>query len=299
MQDIVNENNRVILDQNSPQPKEGEPEDDNPIIKRRFELKFGKIVIGLPMIPEQDGEVHALWPHEARLRNLTYACPMYLEVDKRVMVARDKPPKDTTVSEEEEGPNEGEGHPSQLYWSREDEPTSREERAQNEARPHIGRLPIMLKSLLCQLRNKTDEELFALDECPFDQGGYFIINGSEKVLIAQERSASNIVQVFKKKQSPTPFVAEIRSAIEKGSRLISSMQVKLYRGAENRDGFGQTIKATLPYIKSDCSYRYRFPRARRCLGRGYPQSYLLRQERYSNAGDAETLYYGSISHSRS
>ena len=51
----------------------------------------------------------------------------------------------------------------------------------------------------------------------------FIINGSEKVLIAQERSAANIVQVFKKAApSPISYIAEIRSALEKGSRLISS-----------------------------------------------------------------------------
>lgn len=84
-------------------------------------------------------------------------------------------------------------------------------------------------------------------------GGYFVINGSEKVLIAQERSAANIVQIFKKKQSPTPYVAEIRSAVEKGSRLLNTMQIKLYaRGEGARGGFGQTIKVSLSKnIKTD------------------------------------------------
>ncbi len=90
----------------------------------------------------------------------------------------------------------------------------------------------MLKSTCCMLRNKPDEELFAHDECPYDQGGYFIINGSEKVLISQERSAGNIVQVFQKKGGPIPFVAEVRSSLEKGSRLLSSSQVKLYSKGE-------------------------------------------------------------------
>ena len=63
-----------------------------------------------------------------------------------------------------------------------------------------------------------------VNECPYDQGGYFVINGSEKVLIAQERSAANIVQVFKKTSLVhVPYVAEIRSALEKGSRLISTL----------------------------------------------------------------------------
>ena len=53
--------------------------------------------------------------------------------------------------------------------------------------------------------------LTALPSLPCRQGGYFIINGSEKVLIAQERMANNHVYVFKKSQpSKYSYVAEIR-----------------------------------------------------------------------------------------
>lgn len=92
--------------------------------------------------------------------------------------------------------------------------------------------------------------MYELNECPYDQGGYFVINGSEKVIIAQERSAANTVQVFKKAGvGPVTHVAEIRSAVEKGSRLVSSMQIKMARSSER--GLGSTIKATLPYIRHD------------------------------------------------
>lgn len=66
------------------------------------------------------------------------------------------------------------------------------------------------------------------------QGGYFIINGSEKVLIAQERMAANHIYVFAKAQpSPINFLAEIRSMVEKGGKAISMLQVKMYhRGQE-------------------------------------------------------------------
>jgi DNA-directed RNA polymerase II subunit RPB2 len=61
------------------------------------------------------------------------------------------------------------------------------------------------------------------------KGGYFIINGSEKVLIAQERMAANHVYVFAKAQpSPISFLAEVRSAVEKGGKTISTMQVKMF-----------------------------------------------------------------------
>jgi DNA-directed RNA polymerase II subunit RPB2 len=49
-------------------------------------------------------------------------------------------------------------------------------------------------------------------DCCFDQGGYFIINGSEKVIVAQERMANNQVNVFAKKPpSKYSWVCEIRS----------------------------------------------------------------------------------------
>lgn len=44
----------------------------------------------------------------------------------------------------------------------------------------IGRLPVMLRSQICVLHNKTQEELVKLGECPLDPGGYFILKGTEK-----------------------------------------------------------------------------------------------------------------------
>ena len=55
----------------------------------------------------------------------------------------------------------------------------------------IGKIPIMLRSTYCLLNGLTDRDLTELNECPLDPGGYFVINGSEKVLIAQEKMATN------------------------------------------------------------------------------------------------------------
>ncbi len=55
----------------------------------------------------------------------------------------------------------------------------------------------MLRSSYCILNTLDDKDLFSLNECPYDSGGYFIINGSEKVLIAQERMATNHVYVLR------------------------------------------------------------------------------------------------------
>ena len=255
MQELVEEDSLLTLDQNAP-PVEDE---SDPIVCRRYEIKFGTVLLSRPAMTEGDGSTSAMLPQEARLRNLTYSSPLYLEMTKKVSVARERTVQDHS-DDEGAGPDmDGDKPAGEKYWqweverSREDGPNQSQDQEQEPTKVFVGKLPIMLKSKYCILKDLTESELYNWNECPYDQGGYFIINGSEKVLIAQERSAANIVQVFKKAPpTPTPFVAEIRSATEKGSRLISSMQIKLFeKGEGSKGGFGQTIKATLPYIKSD------------------------------------------------
>ena len=133
----------------------------------------------------------------------------------------------------------------------------------------------MLRSTFCILHELSPAELYDLNECPYDSGGYFIINGSEKVLIAQERMATNHVYVFAKAQpSPISFLAEIRSAVEKGGKTISQFQVKLYhRNQERSVGIGY-----MPDIRSQesnfCALDWK------CHEGHYP----IHQGRYSDLG---------------
>lgn len=62
----------------------------------------------------------------------------------------------------------------------------------------IGMLPVMIKSKLCYLNGLSKDELIKLGEDPLDPGGYFIINGSERVLVAIEDLAQNRMIVSKK-----------------------------------------------------------------------------------------------------
>ncbi|XP_066601224.1 DNA-directed RNA polymerase III subunit RPC2 [Prorops nasuta] len=55
----------------------------------------------------------------------------------------------------------------------------------------IGRMPIMLRSSNCVLTNKSHFELAKMNECPHDPGGYFVINGQEKVILIQEQMLRN------------------------------------------------------------------------------------------------------------
>lgn len=66
----------------------------------------------------------------------------------------------------------------------------------------IGRIPVMLRSAKCKLANKSAAEMHLLSECPLDPGGYFIVNGTEKVILVQEQLSKNrvIVEVDSKKE---------------------------------------------------------------------------------------------------
>ncbi|GAA5911410.1 hypothetical protein JCM6882_004993 [Rhodosporidiobolus microsporus] len=230
MQELVDESGALILDQNMQHTgKAGD-------VTKRYELNFGQIYLSKPTQTEADGTVAPMFPNEARLRNLTYSAPLYIDMKKRVLIQdSDEPDPETGelawVEERDEGAEEGAGDGS-------------------EDKIYIGKVPIMLQSDFCILEGLEEKDKLELNECPFDKGGYFVINGSEKVLIAQERMATNRVYVFAKSQpSPITHLAEIRSAVEKGGKTISSMQVKLMRRLERQSG--QTIKSTIPYIRAD------------------------------------------------
>lgn len=252
MQELVEENSQLTLDQNNPQST-----DENPIALRRYEIKFGQIMLSRASMTEGDGSTDIMFPQEARLRNLTYSMPLFIDMEKKVSIAVDRPIPLNELDDAQHAEMSRTGeHPTRLLWEEEEPKVVHRYDSNGKEildQVYIGKLPVMLKSKYCILKDLEEDDLFAWNECPYDQGGYFIINGSEKVLIAQERSAANIVQVFKKAPpSPTPYIAEIRSALEKGSRLISSLTLKLFtKGDAQRGGFGQTIKSTLPYIKSD------------------------------------------------
>ena len=85
MQELVDENSDLILDQADQHT--GHETD----MSRRYEIKFGQIYLSRPTTTEGDGAVASIFPQEARLRNLTYSAPLYIEMRKRVLVGREDP----------------------------------------------------------------------------------------------------------------------------------------------------------------------------------------------------------------
>lgn len=224
IQELVEEVRSLTLEQSD--QHSGHAEDKT----RRYEIEFGQIYLNKPTMTESDGSSAQLFPQEARFRNLTYSASLFVDVTQKVLVQ----------SQDEVDLN---GDPA---WVPEYGKTDVEEQ-----QIFIGKVPIMLKSDFCWLKGLDDEMSYSLNECPYDSGGYFVINGSEKVLIAQERMAANHVYVFSKAPpAPVTFLAEIRSAVEKGGKTISTMQVKLFSRNKEKTA-NNTIRATLPYIRND------------------------------------------------
>lgn len=97
MQELVDENSDLILDQADQHT--GHTSD----MTRRYEIKFGQIYLSRPTTTEADGTVVPVFPQEARLRNLTYSAPLYVEMKKRTLVGREDPdvPGETAWIEED------------------------------------------------------------------------------------------------------------------------------------------------------------------------------------------------------
>jgi len=100
MQELVDENSDLILD--AADQHTGHAGD----VSRRYELKFGQIYLSRPTITEADGSVVPVFPQEARLRNLTYSAPLYIEMTKSVLVGQVDPNSATgeMVWEQESAP---------------------------------------------------------------------------------------------------------------------------------------------------------------------------------------------------
>ena len=112
---------------------------------------------------------------------------------------------------------------------------------------NIGKMPIILKSSICVL---TQQDLLTNNnsgECSMDCGGYFIIKGSEKTVLGQERAAENKIYCFDGKNTTKwDWIAEIKSVPD--FKCISPKQIDMMVSCKN-NGFGYGIYVSIPRIK--------------------------------------------------
>ncbi|MCS7123705.1 MAG: DNA-directed RNA polymerase subunit B'' [Candidatus Aenigmarchaeota archaeon] len=135
-----------------------------------LKIKLRDVKFLSPRVVESDGIEREVLPFECRLRNLTYASPLYIGCDLWI----------NDIKNEKE------------YV-------------------HFGDIPVMVKSVLCPLSKMSENELIANFEDPNDLGGYFIINGTERVMIVVEEISENKVIVDKADVGAIEEIARIHS----------------------------------------------------------------------------------------
>ena len=91
----------------------------------------------------------------------------------------------------------------------------------------LGRFPIMLMSNLCVLKHFVPQVRFNMGKCRNDTGGYFIIDGKEKVIISQEKFADNMLYIRDKVNDLYSHSAEIRSVSEDASKPVRTLAVRI------------------------------------------------------------------------
>ena len=182
------------------------------------QVTFQNFNIYRPQIHENNGATKLMFPQEARLRNFTYASNMTVDINIKYMIRNgDNLENCQTIMK-------------------------------SIPKIHIGKLPIMLKSSICVLKQYSHMNHEMNGECAFDAGGYFIINGSEKTVLGQERAAENRVYCFNLSKGSTKWSlsAEIKSVPD--YKQISPKQISLLMSTKN-NGFGFGIYLQVPRIK--------------------------------------------------
>ena len=136
------------------------------------------ISVCTPTVMLQEGtDVRLLYPNEARLRNLTYAVQVEAKVLIRTHITLDQPPTPEATSNVVTTETVIDKIP-------------------------LCNIPLMLHSRYCMLHGKSKAMLTQMGECTQDQGGYFIIDGSEKVLVTRQEAAFNTLWISEKLNDP-------------------------------------------------------------------------------------------------
>ena len=186
--------------------------------KLEISISFENYHMSRAQIHENNGATKLMFPQEARLRNFTYASAVTVDVHIKYIVRQ--------------GTNLDNVHTYHKILPK----------------IHIGKLPIMLNSNVCILKQYKHVDVDITGECRFDAGGYFIINGSEKTVLCQERAAENRIQVFNVSKNNTKWTwtAEMKSVPD--FKCISPKQINMMISAKN-NGFGFGIYVQVPRMK--------------------------------------------------
>lgn len=178
-------------------------------------INISNPVMTRPMIYEKDGSTQLMTPTDARQRNFSYSANVYVQMKIHIK------------------------------WY--DNEHKKEECKKIMQNVNIGKIPIMVGSNYCILENPNFK--INSQECKYDYGGYFIINGNEKVVISHDRIAENKTYVFlDNKLSQYSHIAEIRSVPDNvfGPPKLTSLKL-----SSKQTQFGHFIRVSIHHIRID------------------------------------------------
>jgi DNA-directed RNA polymerase II subunit RPB2 len=194
-----------------------------------YDIKSGKYALEIfmtldnfhlyrPQIHENNGAIKLMFPQEARLRNFTYSSAMTVDINIKYVIRTGDNLDNVKILHK------------------------------TLSKIHIGRFPIMLKSNICVLNQYIHADHKQSGECKYDAGGYFIINGSEKTVLGQERAAENRVYCFKVPKNENKYIwrAEIKSVPD--FKCISPKQINMMIQTK-QNIFGNPICVQIPRIR--------------------------------------------------
>ena len=164
-----------------------------------------KIYFGKPIIYDDNNDnnnnereskfIHYMYPNDARLRSMTYGMTIHYDIDVEFIIYENEKKIILTKTLEK------------IY---------------------LGRFPIMVQSNLCILKGMSRQAIYNCGECKNDYGGYFIIDGKEKVILSQEKFADNMLYVRKGKEGDLySYSCEVHSVSEDTSKPIRYSAVRM------------------------------------------------------------------------
>ena len=171
------------------------------------------IYIGKPVIYRDIDGVEtkkALYPNEARLRKLTYSSHIFCDIYIEYIIRND---------DDEE-----------VIFNKEFK------------KVQLGQIPIMLQSKICMLNGSTFDLRKNMGECPYDQGGYFVVDGQEKVIVSHERKAENKLYIIKSLEGLYSYSAQIKSVPDDSFKYARTTVVNINKTTN-------VITVRLPSIK--------------------------------------------------
>ena len=184
-------------------------------------LTFQNVSLRKPTIFENNGAILPMMPNDARLRNMTYASPLFVDILVK-----------TTFIDNTKG---GE----------------RQTRERLFPNVHMGKIPVMVASKYCLLHDQKHIHPRILGECAEDYGGYFIVSGGERVVISQERMSENRPVVFRNNRntSKDKEVIEVKSIGPDNDQVPKTNAVKIMYHPKNPQIL--LLRATMPRIKTE------------------------------------------------